>query len=845
MSNFVKFIKGTVAIFAICLLVSADMANAGNISELSPPAISYIVEGVERNGTFTVFGEGLTPGTTAWLWHPESASRNVQDMRRQSQLELQKIAVSFLDNQELPKQLPEDAQVAGFLTDTDNPQVAMVCREASSEPARDGGEILPTVLWIGNDAGFSNPYMVNAPQLWFPSDLTVVPGQQMRLFGINLSGRGYNQTLIAMQNQENEKIYWGRLLLRFNQEHANVRQHELSFRIPDDIPNGIYSVRIYRFDGGPYGWSNKLDIKILQKRHFVDQMGFADQSSNATPGDEHYPDPPAIFPITNASGDGITDNTMAIQSVLDKASSAGGGVVLLPSGVYAVSQSIEIPENVVLQGAGTGATSITVSQIRPLINEDLKSKGQPLIHMRTNTGLQDISVIAGPGVDVNVLVDDPPLVENVFIRRVKIENIHEFVKDIEDGAWGIVDFGIYVKTSSRGFHLLDSYIKAPLTFRMEGRPQQRHSYARISGNHFETYPHHQQDNVFLLSLSESIFENNILAYGHRAFTSQLGMWRNFIADNQVIDIRGVGNGSELFMSEYGSVIYHGPILSDGNESSNLRVPDNTDKRITDMIESAYTERELYAFVASGKGFGQYRKLTLKHNNTLTIDQPWCVLPDKESTIYILEATVQNLFLNNATIGGRGVYAFFYGSAINNIISGNEASAGGVTSIWLSAVANKDRLALVAFNSLVNNRLVQNSSLNLAALTGGLNDSGEKLLIGNRIIRNQIFKPGEYGSPNQYYAYWNWLGGWNAGHGWVEPGIERGIGIWNGSYNVIENNYVVGAETGIFIGDGKGVNASDAPIKGNVVRWNRVDQSQTPVTEQGTSTYVQPPSYQRY
>lgn len=120
----------------------------------------------------------------------------------------------------------------------------------------------------------------------------------------------------------------------------------------------------------------------------------------------------------------------------------------------------------------------------------------------------------------------------------------------------------------------------------------------------------------------------------------------------------------------------------------------------------------------------------------------------------------------------------------------------------------------------------------------------KLLIGNRIIRNQIFKPGEYGSPNQYYASWNWLGGWNAGHGWVEPGINRGIGIWNGSYNLIENNYVEGAETGVFVDDGKGVNASDAPINGNVVRWNRIDHSQVPVTDQGKSAYIQQPNYQK-
>lgn len=291
--------------------------------------------------------------------------------------------------------------------------------------------------------------------------------------------------------------------------------------------------------------------------------------------------------------------------------------------------------------------------------------------MRTLTGLQDISIIAGPGVDINILVDDQPLVENVFIRRVKIENTHEFVKDIDAGAWGPLDYGIYVKASSSGFHLFDSYIKALLTFRMEGR--NRHSYARIAGNYFETYPHHQQDNVFLLTLSESIFENNILAYGHRAFTSQRGMWRNFIADNQVIDIRGVGNGCELFMSEYGAIIYRGPVQSTGTASTSIILPDNADQKTTCTIMSTCKERELFAFVASGLGFGQFRRVILDQDSTLTIDQPWRVIPTAESEVYLMEATTQNMFINNSNVGGRGVFAFFYGSAVNNIITGNEAS----------------------------------------------------------------------------------------------------------------------------------------------------------------------------
>ena len=196
-------------------------------------------------------------------------------------------------------------------------------------------------------------------------------------------------------------------------------------------------------------------------------------------------------------------------------------------------------------------------------------------------------------------------------------------------------------------------------------------------------------------------------------------------------------------------------------------------------------------------------------------------------------------------GGRGVYTFFYGSAVENVLAGNEATGGGVTSIWVSAVSHEGEPTLLAYNTFVNNRLVRNGNINIAALDWSRPPEGEPLVTGNRIIRNQVWKVGEFGSPNQYYAYWNWLGGANAGHGWVEPGRRKGVAIWNGSYNVVENNYIDEAEVGLFAGEGRGVGQSNAPLRGNLFRWNRIDRTETPVEDNGEAGLVQPPDYQSY
>lgn len=52
----------------------------------------------------------------------------------------------------------------------------------------------------------------------------------------------------------------------------------------------------------------------------------------------------------NAKGDGITDDTSAIQSALNAAGSAGGGTVYMPVGLYKISTHLSVPSGVELRG---------------------------------------------------------------------------------------------------------------------------------------------------------------------------------------------------------------------------------------------------------------------------------------------------------------------------------------------------------------------------------------------------------------------------------------------------------------------------------------------------------------
>ncbi len=62
--------------------------------------------------------------------------------------------------------------------------------------------------------------------------------------------------------------------------------------------------------------------------------------------------PPARWNVTEAGavGDGQADATGAFQQVLDAAGKAGGGVVEVPAGRYAIRGNLAVPAGVTLQG---------------------------------------------------------------------------------------------------------------------------------------------------------------------------------------------------------------------------------------------------------------------------------------------------------------------------------------------------------------------------------------------------------------------------------------------------------------------------------------------------------------
>ncbi len=67
-----------------------------------------------------------------------------------------------------------------------------------------------------------------------------------------------------------------------------------------------------------------------------------------------------------ATGDGVTDDTAAIQAAINAASAGGGGIVWLPTGTYLISDQLVTYANVVLAGVHWAAVTIQLANGFPL-----------------------------------------------------------------------------------------------------------------------------------------------------------------------------------------------------------------------------------------------------------------------------------------------------------------------------------------------------------------------------------------------------------------------------------------------------------------------------------------------
>ena len=110
---------------------------------------------------------------------------------------------------------------------------------------------------------------------------------------------------------------------------------------------------------------------------------------------EPRPTKDILYNVTEygAVADGATDNTVAFQSALDKASQNGGGTVYIPSGMYRISTHIVVPTGVELRGIWD-VPHHTTSRGSVLLAYEGKgaADGTPFISLEKGSGVRGLTI---------------------------------------------------------------------------------------------------------------------------------------------------------------------------------------------------------------------------------------------------------------------------------------------------------------------------------------------------------------------------------------------------------------------------------------------------------------------
>lgn len=741
------------------------------------PEIAVITEPACNGEVVVITGEGFVPGKTV----VKAAALEAFDARQpQDPLALLDAIGHRPELPDTPSPEARDCAVLGggegFL------QVEFNCLRHTWVRAP-----FTAAVWVGDGTTWSRPYLVNRPQAQWLSPKTQAPGEPVRIFGRTFSwGHHLPSALAVVRPVGSTNAFPLRVAAR-HREDSNTERWSLCAWLPPDLRPGEYELVVHGRHGGAYGWSDPLKLTVAPK--------------------------PAPRRLVNArdlgaKGDGVTDDTAALEAAIRQA--APDGTLVLPTGTYAVSRTLDIPDGLVLQGSGMHQTVIANLQIpsvepRTLTETRTAFIGRDLMRGMSRFALRDLTLRFMPAHGAALCVGkDPQWSEDVSLYRVRLETQQDF---------GLAnDHGYCARplniVKARRFSMLRCETYGPGGCSCERKVED----SLFAQNRFVT-DRRWRGHVFKFWGAEQvIFEDNLMTGDTRGFVMQTHFgvnYRNFIAGNTVERTVLGGNAGETFLIEGAGYLFESRVAS--VSGSTLRTGRWPKVRGAEAGAAECVGR--FAVIARGRGLGQWRRITAcdPAARELHVDTPWRVTPDASSVVVVMNGLIDTVFVNNQEIDcGKGLYLYGPG-AVNCVVDRHLCDRTmGITLMTHDERQSDDpaeRETAPDFFNLIRDCRVHHGGGLLCSAGGRLPLEEERdaplANFANRFIENEVQNVTPF-SGTQYGANWNWGGGWDnvmAGISVIpmDLGLKPGGGT-NGpariTGNVFLNNWVSGARVGV-------------------------------------------------
>lgn len=635
------------------------------------------------------------------------------------------------------------------------------------------------VVWLKDGDRLSNPMIVNRPQAWFLLRPTSRPGELNRLCGANLVGDRYVPRYVFLRPAAGGAPRELELTPR-HREDGFSEPFVVPFRVPDDLPPGKYEVFAHNNSGRAYGFTEPLPLQVTAEPRFRQEL--------------------CVVTEHGVVGDSMTDNLAALQAIIDRVGSEGGGIVFLPPGAYRIDDTLQMRQGVILRGAGREATTLFYGG-RP---ETKQPGGYWLINARDvhHTGFEDLTIrTASPKtMAISYYLGGEPI-HDCHIRRCRIV-----------GGRVSMQYGV-------GFELADCVFENAVFHATNLRSAWVHdnqfTLGRLRGNP-----------VVLWATEHCTIEHNRVHRSTRGFVWQVhgefGHYRNFIDTNETEATRFGGNAGETFLFEGAGFRWWGQPEDIGPSGFTV----SGGGLEPDGLKNAF------AIVTQGRGLGQYVRIAGNTAEEVTLHRPWpVVVPSGDVRITVMMGTVENAFTNNRDVHCDNSMMFFAAGMINNRIVRNRSENSLGISLWSRGRAAENELIPDYYNQFEANVLEDQGSFWMTRLGDDRQAAGIRNL--NNVFRGNFVSDTRRKRENHYHEVWEHTG--NNMYRPVQAAFWLDVGrsyqsdptggpIWIDT--LIERNYITRCRWGVEL----------RPISGGTVVYrNTFFDVATPILDLGSDT----------
>jgi len=493
------------------------------------------------------------------------------------------------------------------------------------------------IMWPRNNSGYGTPVAINKTESWWVTD-RVSTGETFTVYGRNLALGGGSTYLWCEEESE-----WV--------TNTTGNAYAADFVLPTDWTNGTKTLWAHNGTGKEYGWADSVTLTVEAP------VVWSGITTNVT--------------AFGAVGDGVTDDTTAINAALTAVSGLTRPTVFFPAGTYAISSSITGSKNDMRLLGDTMDTTILTAHT--------SFSGGNLFNISGQTEalkFQNMTISSGTN-----MTDITPYFSMQSATDVEFESVH----------FTVLDHPVHTYDDQNGMEFLGSshFTFDSCKFTMGSLVNMKNSLQAVFTN-CDFYG--LNDNQILLNAGASEQFRVVGCTGNNYDNSDSGDnhgWAQgrffhasgsggrlgdvYFADNATVDLTvrtGYANQNtgEQYLTDLSKTWFRGTATSATTNTVTFSdIPTSYDR--------------VSVAIVSGRGKGQYRDIVSMDagTETITVEKNWNVIPDTNSVIMVGTWPIRHAVYNNS-FDGTDIAAttdtksttgvMFYGSGLDLAVENN-------------------------------------------------------------------------------------------------------------------------------------------------------------------------------